>query len=228
MAVAWSHSVLESFETCPWRHYLTKVSKEVVDPVGEAMSRGRVVHTQFEQRIKNHVPLPLQMAKHEPIVARLETLAVGGKIVTEQQMALDQNYRPVPWFGKGQNAPWVRAITDVSVFKKTKAFVGDWKTGKRKSESTQLKLSSVVLFATHPWLEEIRNSFIWLDEPNPKLRLTVETFHRAQSSDIWREFLPRVARLENAHAQNQWPKRPSGLCRAHCPVSRAKCEHSGA
>ena len=223
--IAWSHSVLESFETCPWRHFLVKVSKEVADPPGEAMSRGRQVHTLFEGRIKKHQPLQGSLAVHEPIVARLEKLAIGGKMEAETQMALDQNYKATSWFSK---QTWVRAITDVSVFKKTKAFVGDWKTGKRKSDSTQLKLSSVVLFATHPWLEEIRNSFIWLDEPNPALRLTVETYHRDQSADIWREFLPRVARLENAHAANQWPKRPSGLCRAHCPVPRAKCEHSGA
>lgn len=227
--IAWSHSVLESFETCPWRHYLVKVTKEVVDPPGPEMSRGRVVHKAFEDRIKKHSPLPVSMVRHEPIVARLEKLAEGGgKLVAESQMALDQNYRPVAWFGKGPNAPWVRAITDASVFKKTKAFVVDWKTGKRKSESTQLKLSSAVLFSTHPWLEEIRNSFIWLDEPDPKLRLTVETYHRSEASALWRDFLPRVARLENAHAQNQWPKRPSGLCKRHCPVPRAKCEHSGA
>lgn len=226
--IAWSHSVLESHETCPWRHFLTKVSKEVTDPPGEAMFRGRVVHKAFEHRIKNHVRLPPDMAKHEPLVARLETLAIGGKLEAETQMALDQNYRQVAWFGRGPNAPWVRAITDVSVFKGTKAFVGDWKTGKRKDEATtQLKLSAVVLFEVHPWLEEIRNSFIWLDEPNPKLRLTTETYHREERPHIWREFLPRVARLENAHAQNQWPKRPSGLCKRHCPVPRAKCEHSG-
>jgi hypothetical protein len=222
--IAWSHSVLESFETCPWRHYLVKVSKEVNDPPGPEMSRGRQVHTLFEGRIKNRTPLTGTMAKHEPIVARLEKLAIGGKMEAETQMALDQNYKPASWFSK---QTWVRAITDVSVFKKTKAFVGDWKTGKRKSESTQLKLSAVVLFATHPWLNEIRNSFIWLDEPNPALRLTVETYSRDQASGIWQEFLPRVARLENAHATNVWPKRPSGLCKAHCPVPRAKCEHSG-
>lgn len=192
------------------------------------MARGRVVHGAFEHRIKDRTPLPGSLAQHEPLVARMEQLAIGGKIEAETQMALDMNYRTVPWFGKGSNTPWVRAITDVSVFKKNKAFVGDWKTGKRKSDSQQLKLSSVVLFARHPWLEEIRNSFIWLDEPSPAMRFTSETFHRAEASDIWREFLPRVARLEAAHANNQWPKRPSGLCRAHCPVPRAKCEHSGA
>jgi hypothetical protein len=224
--IAWSHSVLESFETCPWRHYLTKVTKEVTDPPGEAMLNGRRVHTSMEDRIKHGVVLPEQLAKHEPIVHRLEELAKdGGEIKAETQMALNQNYKPSSWFGK---ETWVRAITDVSVFKKTKAFVGDWKTGKRKDEATtQLKLSAVVMFATHPWLEEIRNSFIWLDHPVASERFTSETFHRAQSAEIWREFLPRVARLEAAHRNNQWPPRPSGLCKAHCPVPRAKCQHSG-
>lgn len=225
--ISWSFSVLEGFETCPWRYYLTKVSKEVVDPPGEAMQKGRIVHKCMEDRIKKRSRLPEFLAKHEPLVVRME--AIGGKMDAEIQMALDQNYRQVPWFGKGANTPWVRAITDVTVFKGTRAFVGDWKTGKRKADATdQLKLCSAVLFAIHPWLEEIRNSFIWLDHPEPKERLTTETFVRADAPDIWRMFLPRVARLEAAHANNQWPKRPSGLCRAHCPVPRAKCEHSGA
>jgi PD-(D/E)XK nuclease superfamily len=223
--ISWSHSVLESFETCQWRHYLTKVTKEVSDPPGEAMMRGRVVHKAFEDRIKHHAPLSEALAKHEPIVARLE--ALGGRMEAETQMALNMNYRQVPWFGKGPNTPWVRAVTDVSVFKGTKAFVGDWKTGKRKTDSAQLKLSAAVIFAVHPYLEEIRNSFIWLDHPVPEERFTSATFHKSEASALWREFLPRVARLEAAHAQNQWPKRPSGLCRAHCPVPRSKCEHSG-
>jgi hypothetical protein len=223
--IAWSHSVLESFETCPWRHNLTKVTKEVVDPPGTEMHRGRAVHKSMENRVKNHTPLPPELKKHEPLVKRLETLAVGGKIEAETQMALDQNYRTTTWFSK---QTWVRAVTDVSVFKGTKAFVGDWKTGKRKEASSQLKLSAAVLFSVHPWLEEIRNSFIWLDEPNPAMRLTPLTYHREELPAMWREFLPRVARLEAAHANNQWPKRPSGLCKRHCPVPRAKCEHSGA
>lgn len=225
MTQAWSHSVLESFETCPWRHYLTKVTKEVVDPPGQAMARGRAVHGSFEKRIKHGVVLPGDLGKHEPLVARMEALAVGGKIEAETQMALTQSYTTTTWFAKDV---WVRAITDVSVFKKDKAFVGDWKTGKRKSDSAQLKLSAVVLFAQKPWLNEIRNSFIWLDEPDPTQRFTSEVFHRVDAPNLWREFLPRVARLENAHANNAWPKRPSGLCKAHCPVPRAKCEHSGA
>lgn len=224
--IAWSHSVLESVETCAWRHYLTKVTKEVSDPPGPAMARGRAVHTAFENRIKKRIPLPDTLAAHEPIVQRLEQ--VGGRMDAEIQMALDQNYRPVPWFGKGANSPWVRAATDVTVIKGEKAFVGDWKTGKRKEGSTQLKLCSAVMFKMHASLQEIRNSFIWLDEPNPALRFTTETFYRTEMAPIWQEFLPRVARLENAHQTNKWPKRPSGLCRAHCPVPRAKCEHSGA
>jgi hypothetical protein len=189
------------------------------------MSRGRAVHTSLEKRIKHGVVLPDALAVHEPIVARIETLAIGGKIEAETQMALTQSYATTTWFAKDV---WVRAITDVSVFKKDKAFVGDWKTGKRKSDSAQLKLSACVIFAQKPWLNEIRNSFIWLDEPDPTQRFTSEVFHRADAPGLWREFLPRVARLENAHASNAWPKRPSGLCKAHCPVPRAKCEHSGA
>src|SRR6478609_9926512 len=223
--IAWSHSVLESVETCAWRHYQTKVLKSVIDTPGEAMMRGRAVHKSMENRVKHGKPLTPELIKHEPLVQRLIDISKGGRLEAETQMALDQNYKPTSWFGK---QTWVRSITDLSILKGARAFVADWKTGKRKTEATtQLQLSSVVMFATHPELEEVRNSFVWLDEPDPTLRLTVETYTRDQAPDIWREFLPRVARLEAAHASAQWPKRPSGLCKNHCPVPRSVCEHSG-
>ena len=36
--VPWSWSSLQSFETCPRRHYLTKISKEVVEPTTSALA----------------------------------------------------------------------------------------------------------------------------------------------------------------------------------------------
>jgi hypothetical protein len=50
-------------------------------------------------------------------------------------------------------------------------------------------------------------------------------FQREDVPKIWQEFAPRVQRLELAHQENRWPKKPSGLCRKHCPVR--DCEFHG-
>jgi hypothetical protein len=44
---------------------------------------------------------------------------------------------------------------------------------------------------------------------------------------LWQEFAPRVQRLEEAHQQNKFPKKPSGLCNKWCPVPHKLCEYRG-
>lgn len=222
--VAWSYSVLDSFETCPWRHYLTKVAKTVREPQSPQMAEGNRVHKALELRVTERKPLVDADAKYEPLIARLIHAAEsrGGQILAEQKLCLDENYQTTGYFSK---TAWVRGQTDVTILAGNKAWVGDYKTGNPKHNSTQLRLTAAMTFATFPQVERIANTFIWLKtgETSPP-----EVFERKQAHEIWREFLPRVARLENAHATNNWPKKPSGLCRQWCPVGRHNCEHCGA
>lgn len=220
MVVAWSHSVLDSFETCAFRHYQIKVAKKVVEGQSAEMAEGNNVHKALENRIKLGSPLPEQYAAYEKIATRLEKAAVGGQIEAEQKMCLNQNYAPVSFFAKDA---WVRAITDVTITKGANAFVGDYKTGKPKVDSSQLRLTAAVTFQTKPWINKITNTFLWLKTNT----VTTEHFTRDDAPTIWREFAPKVQRLEIAYAENKWPKKPSGLCREWCPVPRHLCEHSG-
>ena len=223
MAVAWSYSVLNSFETCAYRHYKVKVEKSVIEQQGEALLHGNRVHKALEHRVKSKTPLSDSMRIYEPLVARLEKSANGGRIVAEQQMALTDKYQPTGWFGKGANAPWVRAITDVSIFKGAKAFVGDYKTGKRDPVSAQLRLVAATAFIVNPQIEVIHSAFLWLKTNE----IDQEVFRREDAAALWQEFIPRVRRLEIAFDTGVWPKKPSGLCRNHCPVPRSMCEHRG-
>lgn len=217
--IAWSHSVLESFETCAYRHYLTKVTKEVVEGQSAEMAAGNHVHRALEHRVKNGTPLPADVP-YEGIATRLLKAAVGGKIEAEQKMALDANFNPVSFFSK-QPAVWVRSITDVTITKGDRALILDYKTGKPKHNSEQLKLSAVVTFHHLPWIKEITNSFMWLKTGE----VTKDKFTREDMPAIWQGFFPRVQRLEIAYAENKWPKKPSGLCKNWCPVPHSKCEH---
>lgn len=219
---AWSYSSLTAFETCPRRYYLTKVSKQVVEPQTDATLWGNQVHKALEHRLVDNKPLPDAMSSFEPMAQTVASRADRGwKIEAESKMALTTSYKPTSWFAKDV---WVRGITDFTLSKDTKVFIGDWKTGKPTPESAQLKLTAAMTMHHKPWVTEVTNAFVWLKTGT----VTTERFTRDDIPEIWNDFHPRVARLEHALAENKFPPRPSGLCAKWCPVGRRHCEHCGA
>lgn len=213
---AWSYSSLTQFETCPRRYYLTKVEKSVREPQTEATTHGNEVHQAFETTVIKQQPLPEKYAEWQPIATKL--LAVKGKREPELKLAIDKSFRPVKWFDK---SAWCRGIVDLNIENGTKAIALDYKTGKRKPESTQLQLFAVLLMHTKQYLEQVTTGFVWLKEK----KIDKAKFDRDQIGMIWQEFMPRVQRMEVAYDKDKWIPQPSGLCRAWCPCTG--CEFNG-
>jgi hypothetical protein len=104
-----------------------------------------------------------------------------------------------------------------------KALLLDWKTGKRKFDSSQLKLFAGLAFAHYPQVEIVFTGFVWLKEG----KIDKDTFTREDVPAIWQEFVPRVRRLERAYEEDKFPPKPSGLCSKWCPVPNRLCKFSG-
>lgn len=233
---AWSHSVLDSFETCEYRHFLTKVTKDpalkVVEPQSKEMAWGNRVHKAMEERVGSKVPLPAEMVQWEPKAMAIDAARrAGAHVEVEQKMAIDVNYKQVTYFHKinGTNAVWVRGAADVVIERRSRAKVLDWKTGKPKVNSDQMKLMAGMQFVLKPYLEEIETAFIWLAFPNTPP--DTQTFARDDLAGIWQDFIPRVQRLNHAIDTGRFVKKPSGLCKNWCPVPKGTgpgcCEHRG-
>lgn len=214
----WSYSSLTAYETCPKRYYLTRVSKEIKEPGTDATKWGVEVHTALEYRVKDGTVLPESMQKWEPSCARI--LSYGGDVFTERQYALTQDFRPTGWFDKDA---WVRGIVDVGVLLGDRAVVLDWKTGKPKTDSDQLKLFAAFVMHSEPQIDRVSTSFVWLAHK----KVTKEKFTRADISTIWQGFLPRTRRLELAYERDKWEAKPSGLCKNWCPVGKERCNFCG-
>lgn len=204
----WSHSTLTSFETCPKRHYLTKVTYEVVEPQTEATKWGNTVHKALEMRALNGDPLPLAINKYEPLVDKI--VQSSGDLVVEHKMAIDKSFAPTEW-----KTSWARGIVDIGKIKSSTAALFDWKTGKRKVDSDQMKLMALLTMQTYENVDQVETGFVWLKEN----KIDRQKFTREQIPDILSEFLPRVARLEKAYEKNDWKPKPSGLCKAWCPCT---------
>jgi hypothetical protein len=197
---------------------MTRISKEIPDPPGEAALWGQRVHKALEDRVAERKPLPKGMEQWEGLAAKFDM--VDGKKLTETKMCLNANMAPVTWFAKDA---WLRGVIDVGVIRGEKAVLLDWKTGKRQPDNDQLKLFAAMGFCQWPFLTKISTSFVWLKDN----KTDRDEFVTSDASAIWQDFMPRVQRMEIAFKQNGWPAKPSGLCAKWCPVPKSKCQFSG-
>ena len=87
--VPWSWSSLQSFETCPRRHYLTKIAKEIIEPTTPALAEGRATHKALEDGV-NGKPMYSGYAKYKPIVEKVR--AAKGQKHTEIKFGVTQKF----------------------------------------------------------------------------------------------------------------------------------------
>jgi CRISPR/Cas system-associated exonuclease Cas4 (RecB family) len=214
----WSPTSLSDFETCPRRFYITRVSKQVREPQTAQLAEGNKQHKALENALKGTEGLPHAYKHYQPIIDRLR--AAPGIKQAERDFALTSSFKPTGYWDKDA---WVRGKVDVTIVLPTSAVVIDYKTGKVKESEDQAKLYAGVAFAENPACQEVRTAYIWLahDKVSPR------TFTREDLPGIWQEFTGRVKRMEHAASSNDFPPRPSGLCREWCPVGRSLCEHCG-
>ncbi len=216
---AWSYSALDAWETCPKRYFHTRIKRDWPDEKNEAALWGDTVHKALEARMKHGTPLPSWGTNFEPLVAKV--MAAQGKgwtVQVEHKVAINASFQPTEFFAKDT---WCRAVADVNVMAPKAMMTLDWKTGKFKQTTDQLRLSAAMQFAHYPHIDSVTIQYAWLKEN----KTTTEKFHREQAVEIWRDFLPRVERMRAGFEKDDWTPKPSGLCRQYCPV--LSCEFNG-
>lgn len=213
--MAWSFSQLEAFNTCPLQFLEVKVLKnyqEVKHPTTIWGTRG---HLALEERVRDGTPLPPEFSYLESFAQGIS--AIPGETHCEYEIACTSEYGPSSF-----DAPdaWGRGIIDVLKLQGTRAVALDYKFGKVKP-SAQLKLMALFVFANFPEVETVISRFLWIQFRTK----TPGEFHRADAERIWPEFRVRVDQLQQAHDAGVFVPKPSGLCKAHCPVT--SCEFHG-
>ncbi len=210
-----SHSAIKLFENCPLRYYHQRIIKSVVDKGGEASQYGERLHKFFEQKLKGEADLPPEAAQYQPLVDTVLGIIKDGTLLVEQELTLNKDLQPTGWW---DNDAWLRSKLDILIERGNTAYVLDWKTGKRRPDFSQLELFALQVFAHRPEIEVVSTGFIWLKD----FALDKETYEREQASEMWEKLLSRIRRIEQALEKNNWPAKPSGLCK-FCPC-RHFCE----
>lgn len=211
-----SFSSLKMFENCAYRYYHQRIRKTVVDTGGEASQYGERIHKSLEDRLKAQTPLPEEIAKLEPVVAKLEKATSANETHYEKELTINSDLQPTGWWA---NDAWLRSKLDVLILRDDDAVVIDWKTGKRRPDFTQLEMFALQVFTHYPYIDKVSTSFVWLKDP----ALDKETYTRDQTPKMWENLLTRTQRVEQAVKNDTWPAKPSGLCN-YCPC-KDFCEY---
>jgi hypothetical protein len=214
---AWSHTALETFENCPRQYYETKILKDRWPFVTTAeMEWGKVVHKKFENYLLYGEPLGADLITHKDFLDRF--LALPGELAGEERIALDTNLKQVGYFG--QNV-WYRGQVDAR--KRDRAtrtsHILDHKTGKVKSDFTQLKSFAMFEFLTQPDIDTVTCEFYWTQMKGA----SGETYTRDHLPSMLRFFAAKLNRYADAALTDTWITKPSGLCNGWCPVTN--CEY---
>lgn len=213
----YSYSSLTGYETCPWQYYRTRVSKEVKRAEYVQATQGIDIHKQAEDYV---VEGKVFEGKYAPrVIATVDALKKNGGIIhAEKQLAVTRDMKPTGWWDKDCHA---RGVLDVYQVNGDTANIVDWKTGKSDPFSLQLKHNALLVFIHEPKVQKVNYVYEWLKEGHA----TKGTVHRDFLASDWNRFEQRVIRLEKSLAENNWPKKPSGLCKKYCPDT--ECEHNG-
>lgn len=209
----WSFSVLTMFEQCRKKYYHLKVTKDVKDSDSSFSKEGKEVHDAMFKRVINGVPLPLPIRQYEKIAARFA--GTKGEKHGEMKLCLNKKFEPVDWFASDA---WVRAIVDLLIVRGDTAIIVDWKTGKKRVDWTQLKLTAAVLSRLMPEINNFKLVFVWLRNSD----VSSESISKGEIRGLWTDLLPRVKAIELAKQTTEFPATESGLCR-FCPVH--SCPH---
>lgn len=217
--ISWSHTSMSTFETCPRQYEAKYVTKEVKFEETDATRWGNEVHTGLEERVRDGTPLPANVAIYEKYARAM--LARKGEKVIEGAFGLTVDKTPTDFFAKDV---WVRSKIDVLILRDDGiAEVFDWKTGKPKTDATQLLLYSLLVMETYPDVHEVRCAYVWLQ--NQSAIGAPVTYLRFNKELLWRTFEEKYRLLKSAYDLGVFQPKPSGLCKQWCAVSR--CEFYG-
>jgi RecB family exonuclease len=213
MRLSHSYSSIKLYENCPLRYYRQRILKDVVDEGGEASKHGERIHAFLENRLKTDQLLPQEVAHYEPLCAMVERIAHGGQLEIEKELVLTENLTPTGWW---DSDAWLRSKLDVLVINGNDAIVMDWKTGKRKADFFQMQMFAAQVFKHYPEVVRVKTILVWLKT----LEQDTETYNRININEVWAEIMKRIQRIHSSVEHDNWPAKPSGLCR-YCP-----CRHN--
>lgn len=212
--MAYSYSAIKEFQQCPRKYNECRILKKWPSPKTVQILYGEEVHKALEDGVKSGVPLGPH-SRFDYVVDTIE--ALPGSKITEHKMALNDSLEPCDFFAPDV---FMRGVADITVLNGTKAYVGDYKTGKASyPDPKQLELMALMLFSHYKEVETISASLLFLLYD----KVVSETYKREEERERWVHWINETEKIETAVANGVFNEIPTPLC-GWCPVKT--CPHN--
>jgi hypothetical protein len=218
--LVWSYSMLDTFEQCPLKWYSKYILKQK-EPEGPELVYGNFVHGSIEDYLRGAKELPTELDKNRALIDSIKR-QFSDQSKSELKMGVSKELKPCEFFGHGV---WGRGAADVALihYNSDAAFIGDWKTGKKRDKEDQLMILSLMLFKHYGKLQTISAANIWLKDNTLG---EVYTFTRDQEQARWVQLLKRLQPMYAAiGTEKAIETRPGFVCN-FCPVKSCKFNKS--
>jgi hypothetical protein len=215
MKLSHSYSAIKLYENCPYRYYRQRIAKDAIDEGGEASKHGERIHKHLELKLAGAAELPKELSHYAPLCDSVEKISAKGELHIEKELVLTENLEPTGWWSPDA---WLRSKLDILVVNGDEAIVMDWKTGKRYPDFFQMEMFAAQVFKHYPDVTKVKTSLVWLKS----MEMDTELYTREDANKIWADIMGRIRRIYQSVEHDNWPQRPSGLCR-FCPA-RHDCD----
>lgn len=195
---AWSVSVLDNFEKCPYMVFLKRV-KKAAEPEPEPnnpLERGIKIHKLAEEYVKGEISeeVPTELERYKAGFKRLRAKFADAMVEAEDDWAFTVDWEPVKWMDKNV---WARMKLDALEWEdEHSAIMIDYKTGKKFGNEMKHNRAgltyAVSAFMRYPDLEYITTQFWYLDKNDPPL---TNTYQRNNLSIILNRVNERAIKL---------------------------------
>lgn len=210
-----SFSSLSTYANCPLQYHLQYNERVIPYQETEATRYGTRVHQALEDYCRSGTMPADDIKPFLPFADKI--LSLGGEMFIERQFALSHEFRPAEF---DDASAWLRGVVDIGTVAGDRALVGDWKTGKIRPDSDQLKLFAGFILTHYPAVEKVKTAYIWLKFG----KITTESYTRDDLPGILDYFLGKTHRIVLSYARAKWLPKPSGLCNGWCGAGAEHCD----
>ena len=207
--LAHSYTSMKTYEICPLQFWHKKIDKTYEEEFSPQILEGWRIHTAFENALLGKKALPRELWRYKDLLA-----SVPVPCTVERKLAVDRSFEPCDWMDP---STLFRAVLDAVHMDYDKAIIIDWKTGKVRTDTTQLRGQAAILMAHHPNIKEVEANFVWIKHAE----LTTVKVSRPQLGELVYQLMEKMIVIEN---DDVYEAKPGPLCR-WCPAF-ADCEYA--
>lgn len=198
MKPPFSYSNLSLYAACAQRHYFERVLaiKPLEQSTSPAAERGVLLHKMCEDYTNNLIQeLPPELARWRPVLDKLR----NSNTKSELKLAVSINMEPVPYDSPDA---FFYGVIDTLELADWMACVGDWKSGKERDYTQQLKFYTMLVLINFPQLRTIKTRIRYIDLG---VSASGPEFGRANLDSLWAEFQELATRAVSDHIHAPTP-----------------------